>query len=110
MNGGLVKSSMGLCTVLISAALMSSVVNAADQKPDQNTYALQYDFGTASDLVVEPKWQNVPDDASAILKHIATDLGRRRCSRTSAKNGRPTITSELICRGLNTCSPRIQIG
>lgn len=78
MNGGLVKSSMGFCTVILSAALASSGANAMDKKPDRNTYALQHEFGTASDLVVEPRWQNVPDDALAKLKHIATELGAHK--------------------------------
>lgn len=71
------KGSVGFC-MMMSAALISGSANAVDKKPDPNTYALQYDFGIASNLVVEPKWQNIPADASAMLEHIATDLGAKK--------------------------------
>ncbi len=60
---------------MVVVAWVSSASSAADQKLDPNTYALQYDFGTASNLVIEPRWQNVPEDARAKLHHIAANLG-----------------------------------
>lgn len=76
-NGGVVRRSMASCMIMLSAALMSSDANAVDEKRDPSTYALQYLFGTASDLVAEPRWQNIPGDALAKLEHIATNLGAK---------------------------------
>jgi hypothetical protein len=90
---------MGFCVVMLSAVLISSGANAVDKTPDQNIYALQYEFGTASDLVVEPNWQNIPEDASAKLKHIATELGASKQFANIGGEWSPAITSGLIFRG-----------
>ncbi|MDY6947625.1 MAG: hypothetical protein SXG53_18105 [Pseudomonadota bacterium] len=66
------KRSSGLSIGMMIVSLVFSAANAGSPGLDQDTYALQYDFGTASDLVVEPRWQSLPDDAAAILKHIAS--------------------------------------
>lgn len=74
MKGCLANRSTGFCLGMLSAALLSNAAHA-DKKPGQDPYALQYEFGTAADLVVEPRWQNLPADATAKLEHIATHLG-----------------------------------
>jgi hypothetical protein len=60
---------------MLTAALVLSSALAGDRQLDRDIYALQYDFGTAANLVIEPRWQSVPDDAAAKLKHIASNLG-----------------------------------
>jgi hypothetical protein len=52
----------------------SSSAIAGERGLDRETYTLQYDFGTATDLTVEPRWQSVPPDLATILKHIASHL------------------------------------
>jgi len=58
----------------LTASLVSSVAAAGERELDRDTYALQYDFGAASNLGVEPRWQSAPKDVTAILKHIASQL------------------------------------
>ena len=69
-----VKPSIGFSIAVLTASSVLSVAAAGEREPDRETYALQYDFGTASNLVVEPRWQSAPEDVAAILKHIAAHL------------------------------------
>jgi hypothetical protein len=74
-NGvGSVKRLIGFVFVVLTASSVLSVAAARERELDRDTYALQYDFGTASNLVVEPRWQSAPKDVTAILKHIASHL------------------------------------
>ena len=68
------KLTTGLSLAVLTVSTVLSVAAAAERGLDRETYALQYDFGTASNLVVEPRWQSTPEDVSAILKHIAAHL------------------------------------
>lgn len=68
------KLSIGFSIVVLTASSVLTAATAGERELDQDTYALQYDFGTASNLVVEPRWQSAPDDVTAILKHIAAQL------------------------------------
>ena len=69
------KRLIGLSIAILTASSMLSSATAADRQLNHDTYALQYDFGTATDLIIEPKWQSVPEDAAAKLKHIAAHFG-----------------------------------
>jgi hypothetical protein len=69
-----VKLSVAFSFVVLTASLVSSVAAAGERELDRDTYALQYDFGAASNLGVEPRWQSAPKDVTAILKHIASQL------------------------------------
>ncbi len=72
------KLSIGFSIMALTMALTaSSVLSAAtdgERERDPEIYALQYDFGTARSLVVEPRWQSAPDDLVAILTHISSYL------------------------------------
>jgi hypothetical protein len=72
--GGLVNISSGFSIAVLTASSAWSVTSAGEPELDRDTYALQHDFGTASNLVVEPRWQSVPEDVAPILKHIAAHL------------------------------------
>jgi hypothetical protein len=63
-----------LFIALLTAASVLRVAAAEERESDRESYALQYDFGTASNLVIEPRWQRAPEDVAAILKHIAAHL------------------------------------
>ena len=69
-----VKLTTGFSIAVLTASSVLSVAAAGERELAQATYSLQYDFGTASDLVVEPRWQSAPEDVSAILKHISAHL------------------------------------
>jgi hypothetical protein len=69
-----VKRSTGRSIVLLMTAAICSSAIAGERGLDRETYTLQYDFGTATDLTVEPRWQSVPPDLATILKHIASHL------------------------------------
>jgi hypothetical protein len=69
-----VKLAISLSIAVLTASSVLSVAAAGERELDRDTYALQYDFGTVSNLVVEPRWQSAPPDVSAILKHIAAQL------------------------------------
>jgi hypothetical protein len=66
-----VKLLIGVAVVVLTASSVLSAATAGERELDRENYTLQYDFGTASNLVVEPRWQSAPDDVAAILKHIA---------------------------------------
>jgi hypothetical protein len=68
------KRSTGRSIALLMTAAICSSAIAGERGPDREAYALQYDFGTATDLTVEPRWQSVPPDLATILKHIASHL------------------------------------
>ena len=68
------KLSIGVCIVVLTASSVLSAATAGERELDKESYALQYDFGTASNLIVEPRWQSAPEDVVAILKHIAAHL------------------------------------
>lgn len=72
------KRSIGSCIGRVVAAWLSISSTAAAQEIDADHYALQREFGIASDLVVEPRWQSLPEDAVARLDHIAAGLGGAR--------------------------------
>lgn len=68
------KRSTGWSIALLMTVAVCSAAIAGERGLDRETSALQYDFGTATDLNVEPRWQSVPPDLAAILKHIASHL------------------------------------
>lgn len=68
------KRLIGYVFAVLTASSVLSVAAARERELDRDTYALQYDFGSASNLVVEPRWQSAPKDVTAILKHIASHL------------------------------------
>ena len=68
------KRLICLSIMILNASSMLSSATAADRQLDHDSYALQYDFGAAINLIIEPKWQSVPEDAAAKLNHIAAQL------------------------------------
>ena len=73
------KCSIGSSIMMLTSLSVLSVAQAGDRKlNEENIRALQYDFGTASNLIIESRWQSVPDDAAAKLRHIAAQLGASR--------------------------------
>ena|SRR5688572_30002471 len=69
-----VKHSTGRSIALLMTTAIFSCAFGGERELDRETYALQYDFGTATNLTVEPRWQSVPADLATILKHIASHL------------------------------------
>ena len=59
--------SIGLRTAALIAVLNWSAALAADHSPAPalDSYALQHDFSTAKDLIIEPRWQALDKDAAA---------------------------------------------
>jgi hypothetical protein len=75
--GSVMRSITVSIALLLSAAALSDA-NAGERGVERENHALQYDFGNATDLIVEPRWQRVPPDVAAILKHIASHLVGKR--------------------------------
>jgi hypothetical protein len=69
-----VTRSSGLRTAALIAVLNWSAALAADHAPALDSYALQHDFSTAKDLIIEPRWQALDKDAAAPLTHVGRQI------------------------------------
>lgn len=60
--------------LIVTAALIVLACNPAAAADDGlaqiDSQQLQYDFANAKDLVVEPDWHDLPDDARRLLEHV----------------------------------------
>jgi hypothetical protein len=88
-----VKRSTTFSVALLLTAATLSDASSGERGLDRATYALQHDFGTATDLIVEPRWQSVPPDVATILKHIASHLVGKR---SFANVGEEWVPSDAV--------------